>query len=172
MAVVGGRNPHAGLHTGSRAIARGHLAPPAGLRFQRPFRRRAKREPALTSRRILVVDDRLDAAQSFAFLLAELGQQAEFITDPYATMENARRLRPELVFLDIGMPGLDGWQLSRLLRAEFGFDAIRIVAVTAYGELADRKRSREAGFDAHVVKPVSVELVQSILDTIFEPKRL
>src|SRR5688572_13375802 len=115
----------------------------------------------LPSRRILVVDDSLDAAQSFALLLATMGHQAEFITDPRVALETARRLRPEIVFLDIGMPEIDGYQVARRLRAVFGAE-MRIVAVTAYGEDEHRKGTREAGFDAHVLKPVDIEIVESI----------
>ena len=120
----------------------------------------------MRSRRILVVDDSFDAAESFALLLSALGHNAQFITDPCAALDTARRMRAELIFLDIGMPVLDGYQLARQLRVEFGRD-LPIVAVTAYGEEQHRKMSRQAGFDAHVLKPVNLELIEAILETVF-----
>jgi CheY-like chemotaxis protein len=117
-------------------------------------------------RRILVVDDSLDAAQTFALLLAAMGHQAEFITDPRSAVDTVRRLQTEIVFLDIAMPGLDGYQLARMLRHTFGRE-LRIVAVTAYGDDRHRRQSRESGFDAHVLKPPDLAIVQSILATLF-----
>lgn len=116
--------------------------------------------------RILVVDDNPDAAESCARLIELLGHQCEFVVDSREALEAARRLRPHVAILDIGLPHLDGWQLAALMRKEFGWEGIRLVALTAYGEDEDRVRSRHAGFDAHVVKPVSLPLLESILKTV------
>jgi CheY-like chemotaxis protein len=67
-------------------------------------------------------------------------------------LEIAKRMKPWLIFLDIGLPGINGWDLARLLRRELGHEAVRIVAITGYGDADAHKRSREAGFDAHVHK--------------------
>lgn len=117
--------------------------------------------------RILVVDDVPDTAESFARLLGRMGFDSTFVTDPRLAVDTAYRFAADLVFLDIGMPGMDGYEVARMLRGQFGWDKLRIVAVTAYGQQADRDRSRQAGFDAHVVKPVSLDLVRSILGTMF-----
>ena len=117
--------------------------------------------------RILVVDDIPDTAESFARLLGRMGFETAFVTDPRLAVDTAYRFGADLVFLDIGMPELDGYEVARMLRGQFGWDKLRIVAVTAYGQQADRDRSRQAGFDAHVVKPVSLDLVRSILGTMF-----
>ncbi len=117
--------------------------------------------------RILVVDDIADTAESFARLLGRMGFDTTFVTDPRLAVDTAYRFGADLVFLDIGMPELDGYEVARMLRGQFGWDKLRIVAVTAYGQQSDRDRSRQAGFDAHVVKPVSMELVRSILGTMF-----
>jgi CheY-like chemotaxis protein len=117
--------------------------------------------------RILVVDDIPDTAESFARLLGRMGFESTFVTDPRLAVDTAYRFGADLVFLDIGMPGLDGYEVARMLRGQFGWDKLRIVAVTAYGQQSDRDRSRQAGFDAHVVKPVSLDLVRSILETMF-----
>jgi CheY-like chemotaxis protein len=121
-------------------------------------------------KRILIVDDLHDSARSLALVLQRMGHTAEFVTDPLQALEAARRLRPELVFLDIGMPGLDGYSLARMFRQEFGFDLLRMVALTAWDRDDDRAESRRAGFDAHVAKPADPETIDSILKTIFDPR--
>jgi CheY-like chemotaxis protein len=123
----------------------------------------------MSPKRILVVDDLHDSAMSFALVLRQMGHTAQFVSNPLHALEAARRLRPELVFLDIGMPGIDGYSLARIMREEFGFDALRLVALTAWGGDDDRAESRRAGFDAHVTKPVDPATIESILKTIFPP---
>ena len=100
-------------------------------------------------------------------MLQAMGCEAEFVTNPFLAVETARRIKAEVVFLDIGMPGIDGYELARILRARHGWEGIKIVAVTGYGTDEDRATSRKAGFDAHVVKPVSPRLVESMLQTLF-----
>ena len=117
--------------------------------------------------RALIVDDNHDVADSFARVLQAMGCEATFVTDPYVAVETAGRIKAEIVFLDLGMPGIDGYELARSLRSKYGWQGIQIVAVTGYGSKEDRVRSRVAGFDAHVVKPVSPELVESMLKTLF-----
>jgi CheY-like chemotaxis protein len=119
-------------------------------------------------KRILVVDDLHDSALSLALVLQHMGHTAEFVTDPWQALEAARRLRPELVFLDIGMPGIDGYALARMFRQEFGFEGLRLVALTAWDADQDRVESRRAGFDAHVAKPADPATLDSILKTVFD----
>ena len=118
-------------------------------------------------KRILVVDDLHDSAMSLSLVLQRLGHAAEFVTDPWKAIEAVRRLHPELVFLDIGMPEINGYALARMLRQEFGYDAIKLVALTAWDRDEDRAESRRAGFDAHVAKPADPETIDSILKTVF-----
>jgi CheY-like chemotaxis protein len=118
-------------------------------------------------KRILVVDDLQDSALSLTLVLRRLGHTAEFVTDPWQAIEAVRRLRPELVFLDIGMPEINGYALARMLRQEFGFDGVKIVALTAWDRDEDRAESRRAGFDAHIAKPADPEIIESILQTVF-----
>ena len=114
-------------------------------------------------RRVLVVDDDPDTALMFAELLKQLGHAVDYVTSSQAVVDVAKRLRPWLVFLDIGMPEVNGWELARLLRRELGHEAVRIIAVSGWGDPEHHQRSREAGFDAHVQKPVDMHLLQSIL---------
>jgi len=120
--------------------------------------------------RVLVVDDDADSAQTFAYLLAGMGHEARHLMDPSKVLRTVARFKPHLVFLDIGMPGTDGWQLAAALRKQYSYDELRLVALTAYGEDADRVRSRQAGFDAHILKPVSMDLLESIVEQLF-PER-
>jgi two-component system, sensor histidine kinase len=117
----------------------------------------------INRQRVLVVDDQFDAAQSLAVLLIQLGHQAQFLTDPRAAVDAAETFRPSIVFLDINMPDINGWDLARALRARYGFEALRIVAITGYGSDEDVRKSRAAGFDTYITKPVSLELIQEVV---------
>jgi CheY-like chemotaxis protein len=119
-------------------------------------------------KRILVVDAVRDTAETLAKVLNAIGHEAEWLTDPREVIEVARRLRPDLIFLDVEMPEIDGYQLARMLRAEFGFESPRIVALTSHSHEQDRAACRRAGFDAHVTKPADPEMLGSILDTMFK----
>jgi PAS domain S-box-containing protein len=113
--------------------------------------------------RILVVDDNIDAARSLEMLLKSLGHETLVMHDGADALRAAREYRPSIVLLDIGMPGLDGYEVARRLRTMEGGESLRIVAVTGWGQDADRERSREAGFDLHLVKPVEPrELVRAL----------
>jgi two-component system CheB/CheR fusion protein len=117
--------------------------------------------------RVLVVDDLPDSAESLARLLVAMGHEAVFVTQASKALDAARALRPHLVFMDLGMPEIDGYQLARLFRAEFGFETLRLVAITGWGRYEDRAASRQAGFDAHVQKPAELDIIDSILKTVF-----
>jgi CheY-like chemotaxis protein len=118
-------------------------------------------------RRVLVVDDNIDAADSIAALLTLSGHQVQTALDGNAAVRIALSFRPEFIFLDIGMPGLDGFAVAQRLRAEPGFDAVRIIAVTGYGTEQDRSRSLESGFDQHYLKPVDPKFLESLLGNVW-----
>src|SRR4051812_48859167 len=120
--------------------------------------------------RALVVDDQRDTAESLARLLQLMGCRATFVVDSAKAIDAAAALEAEIVFLDIGMPEIDGYQLARLLRQQYG-ESILLVAVTAYGTEEDHRKSRQAGFDAHVQKPVDVKIVESMVDTVLASRR-
>jgi CheY-like chemotaxis protein len=114
-------------------------------------------------RRILVVDDHVDAAQSLAELLEHLGHDVQVAHDGRAALEAARFNRPHVVLLDLGMPGFDGYGVVERLRREAPFKAVAFVAVTGWARPEDLRRTREAGFAAHLAKPVSLETLRSLL---------
>ncbi|WP_422924858.1 ATP-binding protein [Singulisphaera sp. PoT] len=122
---------------------------------------------ALPCRRILVVDDNEDAARTLARLLSRLhGQEVRVAYDGMSALETARDFRPELVLLDIGMPGMDGYEVVRQLRPTPEAQGTMFVALTGWGQESDRLRSREAGFDHHLVKPVDPETIKGLLTSM------
>lgn len=121
---------------------------------------------AIESKRILLADDDLDALETMSILLRQLGHEVFLASSGEAALLSAQANRPHLILLDIGMPDMDGWEVGRQLRAAHGPDGVRIIAVTGRAEGADYRRSREAGFDAHVAKPIDFALLQSMLREI------
>jgi CheY-like chemotaxis protein len=117
-------------------------------------------------RRILVVDDNIDAAQSLGMLLRQMGHDVQVAHDGHAALEAARMNNPQVVLLDLGMPGVDGYRVVERLRQDPRFARVPMVAVTGSGEDQARRRSREAGFDEHLVKPVAVETLRRLLERV------
>jgi PAS domain S-box-containing protein len=116
--------------------------------------------------RILIVDDNPDTANSLAMLLELKGTEVEVCYDGPSALETLSRTPRDIVILDIGMPGMDGHEVARRIRARPEYRHIRLIALTGLGEAADRKRSLEAGFDRHLVKPISFDTLDSILHDI------
>jgi CheY-like chemotaxis protein len=115
-------------------------------------------------RRILVVDDNADAAVALAELLAELGHEVRVAHDGLEALALARAFRPDVCLLDIGLPVMDGYELAQRLRSQAELpEGVRMVAITGYGRDADRRRSKEAGFDAHLVKPVAFNALTCVI---------
>ena len=119
--------------------------------------------PAL---RALVVDDYRDAAEALARLLETLGCRASFVTEPTTAVEAAAALNADVVFIDIGMPGINGFELATLFRDRYGA-RIRLIAATAYGGTAVTGKCREAGFDCHLHKPVAAQTLERTLEGFF-----
>jgi CheY-like chemotaxis protein len=119
--------------------------------------------PLAQRRRVLIVDDNVDAAETLQMVVVTMGHEAETVHDGPAALDAARSKRPDLVLLDISMPGMDGFTVARELRREPKLRDVRVVALTGYGQQDDRRRSREAGFDDHLVKPVSPEDLKRLL---------
>jgi CheY-like chemotaxis protein len=121
-------------------------------------------EPAADrSRRILVVEDNDDARESLRLLLEALGHRVVAAADGQEGVTLAQLHHPEVALIDLGLPGLDGYEVARALRATPAGKRITLVAVTGYGQAEDRQRSKEAGFDAHLVKPVSQALLSRLI---------
>lgn len=122
--------------------------------------------PAATGLHILVVDDNRDGAESLAMLLHEMGHEVEQAYDGLSGLERARREHPQVLLCDIGLPGISGYEVARRLRAESAYNDVLLVALTGWGQEDDRRRSQEAGFDAHLVKPVEHEALAELLAAV------
>ena len=118
-----------------------------------------------SGRRVLVVDDNVDAADTLGLLLELQGHSTTVVNDGRAALDALESLEPEIVLLDIGLPGMDGYEVARHIRRTPGGDRMLLVAVTGWGQQGDRDRAREAGFDEHVTKPVDLESLQRLLRT-------
>lgn len=125
---------------------------------------------AQSPRRVLVVDDNVDAAESLGMLLGLDGHAVRVLADPTRALEAAVEFAPDIVFLDLGMPGLDGYQLAELLRKEERLRSVRLVAVSGWGTSADRARTRLSGIDAHLTKPASPEDLRAALGPLDDRK--
>jgi PAS domain S-box-containing protein len=130
---------------------RGAATPPQGL------------PGALVGRRALVIDDNVDAAESLALLLQLFGCVVRVAHDGPGALEMAPSFSPEVILLDIGLPGIDGYEVARRLRALPEFNGTALIALTGYGQDEDRRRSFEAGFDHHLVKPVDPGMLEALL---------
>jgi two-component system, sensor histidine kinase len=115
------------------------------------------------SRTILIVEDNDDARESLRLLLESLGHRVIEAGDGQHGLALALHHRPEVVLIDLGLPGLDGYEVARALRSSPAGKTTALIAVTGYGQADDRRRSKEAGFDAHLVKPVSQSLLSSLI---------
>jgi CheY-like chemotaxis protein len=120
-------------------------------------------------RRVLVADDHRDSAASLARLLELLGYSVRVAHDGEAAIAEAQAFRPHAILLDIGMPKLNGYEACRAIREQPWARDVVIVALTGWGQDADRHRSREAGFDHHLVKPVELDALESVLGSQREP---
>ncbi len=116
-----------------------------------------------TARRILVVDDNIDAAKTLALLLKLMGHQTHTAHDGEEAVAAAERIRPELMLLDIGLPKMNGYEVCRAIRQQPWGQGIRMFAVTGWGQDEDRQKSTEAGFDGHLVKPVAPDALRSLM---------
>ena len=111
---------------------------------------------------VLIVEDNADQAATLSLFLSLKGHRLEIASTGPAAIELARRQRPDVVLLDLGLPGFDGFEVARRLRQEHG-QAMRIIAVSAYATEADRRESLEAGCELHLVKPADPRFIESLL---------
>ena len=115
------------------------------------------------SKRILIVDDNLDAAETLAMMLELLGQQTRQAHEGDGALKAAVEYKPELIFMDIGLPGMSGHEIASRMRRDLGMTDTYIVALSGYGTEEDRRKSLHAGFDSHLVKPLDPSTLPSIL---------
>ena len=137
-----------------------------------PAQRPALATDSATAQRILVIDDNADAALMMTMLLKLKGYEAHSRTSGRAGLEAADVLQPRAILLDIGMPDLDGYATCELLRAQTWGKDIVVIALTGYGQGEDRQRTQQAGFDAHLVKPVDVEALTELLTNLLAKRAL
>jgi CheY-like chemotaxis protein len=128
-------------------------------------------EPTMSTaaRRILLADDNRDALETLARLLQLGGHEIYKAMDGVQALEAATRVRPDLVLLDIGMPGMDGYEVARRIRSQPWGRSATLVALTGWGQESDRKRSRDAGFDTHCIKPLDPQRLSMLLASLSTP---
>jgi CheY-like chemotaxis protein len=120
--------------------------------------------PGTMPKRVLLIEDSRDAREMFRLLLERAGHSVYEAEDGYRGLELLDREHPDVAIIDIGLPGLDGYQVARRIRARPNGHAMLLVALTGYGSLCDHEHSVEAGFDHHLVKPVDVDELGRLLD--------
>jgi CheY-like chemotaxis protein len=134
------------------------------------------RKPALTPlsfatrvtanpKRVLIVEDNLDAVRALAALVSDMGHMVAYAINGYAALEIGRKNHPHIVLLDIGLPGMDGYELCRRMKGAAGFEKARVIALTAYGSAEHRARSAAAGCELHLVKPVTPQTLYDVLES-------
>ncbi|HEY9422165.1 MAG TPA: PAS domain S-box protein [Thermoanaerobaculia bacterium] len=152
-----------GPNQGTELIVRLPLLTSGSLPAQPSGSHETGGSPQARPRRILIVDDNSDATQTLHALLELWGHEVRSAQDGPAALAAAAELQPEIVFLDLGLPGMSGFEVAPALRSMPGLRGVMIVAVTGYGQEEDRRRTREAGFDRHLVKPVDPELLRKLI---------
>jgi CheY-like chemotaxis protein len=125
-----------------------------------PARTKATVRPAL---RVLIVDDNQDAADTMAELVRTIGANVKVAYDGDSALQVLRTHRPSVVVLDLGMPGLDGHEVARRMRLDPEFRDVTLIALTGWGQEENRRRTKEAGFDHHLVKPVEFATLEALL---------
>lgn len=118
----------------------------------------------LAPKRVLIVEDNLDSVHSLVLLLQEMGHHVDYAINGYAALALAKRMRPHFVLLDLGLPGLDGFDVCRHLKGDPGTKAARVIAITGYRQEEYRTKAKAAGCELHLVKPVDPRVLEQLLD--------
>lgn len=157
---------------GSRFVVHLPLKPPLSAPAPELVQPPAAEAPPGASCRALVVDDNLDAAHTLATILQLLGHATQCLSDPHQVVAAVDAFAPDIVFLDIGMPGMSGYDVARRLRARHATaDALTLVALTGWGQPEDRRRTAETGFDHHLVKPADLAAIERICGEVVKRRR-
>jgi CheY-like chemotaxis protein len=158
----GGNQAHSGGHgMGSRFIVR--LPVVLALASDQPGNEADEQAPPVARHRILVVDDNRDAAISLAMVLNMMGNETQTAHDGHEAVDVAAAFKPDVILLDIGMLKLNGYDACRRIREQPWGKNVVIVACTGWGQEADKRRSQEAGFSFHMVKPVELATLEKVL---------
>jgi CheY-like chemotaxis protein len=156
----------AGLGRGSEFLVRLQaLTEPAFESVRKPPEDSSAQAPS-GARRVLIVDDNADSAESMAVLLRFHGHEVRLAYNGQAALEEAHAFRPEVMFLDLDLPKVDGYEVARRLRREPAMRDMTMVAMTGYGQEEDRQRTQEAGFQSHMVKPVDFDKIEELLASL------
>ena len=115
-------------------------------------------------KRVLIVEDNLDSVHSLALLVQEMGHHVDYAINGYAALALAKRMRPHFVLLDLGLPGLDGFDVCRRIKGDPVLQSTRVIAITGYRQDEYRTRSKAAGCEIHLIKPVDPKLFEQILN--------
>nr|WP_295924321.1 response regulator [uncultured Dyadobacter sp.] len=124
-----------------------------------------------SSDRILVIDDNADAAQTLSMLLKLKGFQVHTRNSGQSGIEAAQELSPRAILLDLGMPGMDGYETCRLIRQQTWGQTVVVIALSGYGQQEDHQRTKEMGFDEHLVKPVDLNELTNLLTRLLDSGR-
>lgn len=123
----------------------------------------------LPPQRVLVVDDNRDSANSLGMLLRLMGAEVEVVYDGPSALDAVKRYRPAVVLLDLGMPGMDGYEVAQRIHEDHAFDETKLIALTGWGQEEDRRRVFSAGFDHHLVKPAELSVLKTLLSSLPYP---
>jgi PAS domain S-box-containing protein len=158
-----------GLGQGSEFIVRLPISAEALQNRAHPEPERLGVSILPSGHRLLIVDDNQDAAKSLAMLLKLQGHEVQVAHSGMTAVEMTKTYMPDAVFLDIGMPGMDGYEVARRMREQVGLENVVLVALTGWGQQEDRRRTSEAGFNHHLVKPPELNVVESVLAELKRP---
>lgn len=123
----------------------------------------ASKKESLAGRRILIIDDNADAAMTTQMLLQLRGHTVQTAVDGPSGLNAAMIFKPEVIFLDIGLPGMDGYEVARRLRQLPETKSVLLIALSGYGQAEDLRKAKEAGFDRHLLKPADTNQLQSLI---------
>lgn len=151
-----------GLGKGSEFLVRLPALPPATVAEPAATTNGNGRRPSSCGKRVLVVDDNPDVAESLSMVLELLGHQVHAVHEGTVAVATARAEHPDLMFVDIGLPVMDGYEVARTVRADPTLGDVVLIALTGYGTAEDKARSRAAGFQHHLVKPVNVDALREV----------
>lgn len=116
-----------------------------------------------SAKKVLIVEDDIDSVRTLSMLVAEMGHTVEYAINGYVAVTLAKRFKPDIVLLDLGLPGIDGFDVCEQIKQDRELRDVRVIVITGYGQPEFRERSTSAGCEAHLVKPVAPETLEKLL---------